>query len=161
MAKEVEVDGQPTPSGKGYVDYVLWDDDGTPLAVIEAKKTSVDPERGLSRRSHADDGHIKLCVCFGRHGSGSCRGFLAKLEDPILNEDGSTSWDVNRFDFIAGDAPDTVNPSLWRQGKLNRIHGLFEVVDGIYQIRGYDLAVMTLIKGETGWIVIDRSQAFL
>ena len=83
------------------------------------------------------------------------RGFLAKLEDPILNEDGTTSWDVNRFDFIAGDAPDTVNPSLWRQGKLNRIHGLFEVVDGIYQIRGYDLAVMTLIKGETGWIIID------
>lgn len=46
VAKEVEVDGQPTPSGKGFVDYVLWNDDGTPLAVIEAKKTSVDPERG-------------------------------------------------------------------------------------------------------------------
>ncbi len=83
------------------------------------------------------------------------RGFLAKLDAPILNEDGTVSWDVNRFDFIEGDAPDTVNPSLWRQGKLNRIHGLFEVVDGIYQIRGYDLAVMTLIKGKTGWIIVD------
>ncbi len=83
------------------------------------------------------------------------RGFLAKLDAPILNEDGTISWDVNRFDFIEGDAPDTVNPSLWRQGKLNRIHGLFEVVDGIYQIRGYDLAVMTLIKGDTGWIIVD------
>lgn len=83
------------------------------------------------------------------------RGFLAKLEEPILNEDGSVSWDVNRFDFIKGDAPDTVNPSLWRQSKLNRIHGLFEVIDGIYQIRGYDLAVMTLIRGDTGWIIVD------
>ena len=56
---------------------------------------------------------------------------------------------------MKGDAPDTVNPSLWRQGKLNSIHGLFEVTKGIYQIRGYDLAQMTLIAGKSGWIVID------
>ena len=83
------------------------------------------------------------------------RGFLAKIEKPILNEDGSVSWDPAQFDFVKGDAPDTVNPSLWRQGKLNSIHGLFEVVPGIYQIRGYDLAQMTLIKGKTGWIIVD------
>ena len=46
VGKEHEVGNQPTSSGKGYVDYVLWDDDGSPLAVVEAKKTSVDPERG-------------------------------------------------------------------------------------------------------------------
>lgn len=83
------------------------------------------------------------------------KGFLAKIDKPILNEDGSVSWDPSEFEFIKGDAPDTVNPSLWRQGQLNSIHGLFEVVPGIYQIRGYDLAQMTLIAGETGWIVID------
>jgi len=83
------------------------------------------------------------------------RGFLAKIEKPILNEDGSVSWDPAQFDFVKGDAPDTVNPSLWRQGKLNSIHGLFEVVPGIYQIRGYDLAQMTLIAGKTGWIIVD------
>ena len=84
------------------------------------------------------------------------RGFLAKIPgDKILNEDGSVAWDSRQFDFMQGDAPDTVNPSLWRQGKLNSIHGLFEVVPGIYQIRGYDLAQMTLIAGKTGWIVID------
>jgi len=84
------------------------------------------------------------------------RGFLAKIEDKqILNPDGSIAWEVNKFDFIKGDAPDTVNPSLWRQGKLNSIHGLFKVVDGIYQLRGYDLAQMTLIEGKTGWIVVD------
>jgi linear primary-alkylsulfatase len=83
------------------------------------------------------------------------RGFLAKIENPILNEDGSVAWDPNQFEFVKGSAPDTVNPSLWRQGKLNSIHGLFEVVTGIYQIRGYDLAQMTLIEGKTGWIVVD------
>lgn len=83
------------------------------------------------------------------------KGFLAKIEKPILNEDGSVAWDPSQFDFVKGDAPDTVNPSLWRQGKLNSIHGLFEVVPGIYQIRGYDLAQMTLIAGKSGWIIID------
>lgn len=84
------------------------------------------------------------------------RGFLAKIaEDKILNEDGSVAWDSRQFDFITGAAPDTVNPSLWRQAKLNSIHGLFEVVPGIYQIRGYDLAQMTLIAGKTGWIIVD------
>ncbi len=83
------------------------------------------------------------------------KGFLAKIENKILNEDGSVAWDPSQFEFIQGDAPDTVNPSLWRQGKLNSIHGLFEVAPGIYQIRGYDLAQMTLIAGKTGWIVVD------
>ncbi len=84
------------------------------------------------------------------------RGFLAKIaDDNILNEDGSVAWDARQFDFIEGAAPDTVNPSLWRQAKLNSIHGLFEVVPGIYQIRGYDLAQMTLIAGKTGWIIVD------
>ena len=53
------------------------------------------------------------------------------------------------------DAPDTVNPSLWRMAKLNMIHGLFEVVDGIWQARGYDLSVMSIIRTNTGYIVID------
>ncbi|MEP2988056.1 MAG: alkyl sulfatase dimerization domain-containing protein [Parasphingorhabdus sp.] len=83
------------------------------------------------------------------------RGFLVKIDEPILNADGSVSWDPSEFQFMSGGAPDTVNPSLWRQGKLNSIHGLFEVVPGIYQIRGYDLAQMTLIAGKTGWIIID------
>ena len=80
------------------------------------------------------------------------RGFLAKIPgDKILNADGSVAWDSRQFDFVEGAAPDTVNPSLWRQAKLNSIHGLFEVVPGIYQIRDYDLAQMTLIAGKTGW----------
>ncbi|MBT8471302.1 MAG: MBL fold metallo-hydrolase [Marinicaulis sp.] len=84
------------------------------------------------------------------------RGFLAAIEDAVIeDENGRIVWDMRRFQFIKGDAPASVNPSLWRQAKLNNIHGLFEVVDGVYQVRGYDLSVMTVIRGETGWILID------
>jgi alkyl sulfatase BDS1-like metallo-beta-lactamase superfamily hydrolase len=92
----------------------------------------------------------------------SRRGLLASLPNPavIKNAEGVPVWDLSVYDFLgtseADDAPDTVNPSLWRMAKLNMIHGLFEVVpDGIYQARGYDLSVMSIIKTNTGYIVID------
>lgn len=89
-------------------------------------------------------------------GEDAARGFLAALEgDAILDGDGNPVWAIPQFDFLAGDAPDTVNPSLWRQSGLAAKHGLFEVTDGIYQVRGYDLAVMSIIEGETGWIIVD------
>src|SRR5690606_24809112 len=59
------------------------------------------------------------------------------------------------YAFIRGDAPDTANPSLWRQSTLNAIQGLFEVVPGIYQVRGFDLSNVTFIEGETGVLVLD------
>jgi alkyl sulfatase BDS1-like metallo-beta-lactamase superfamily hydrolase len=89
------------------------------------------------------------------------RGLLASLPDPVVirNSDGVPVWDATAYDFIkvteSDDAPDTVNPSLWRMAKLNMIHGLFEVVDGIWQVRGYDLSVMSIIRTNTGYIVID------
>lgn len=84
------------------------------------------------------------------------RGFLAAIEDDaIRNREGDVVWSIPQFAFLDDDAPDTVNPSLWRQSRLAARHGLFEVTDGIYQVRGYDLAVMSIIAGETGWIVID------
>ena len=52
-------------------------------------------------------------------------------------------------------APPTVDPSLWRQSRLNMNHGLFEVVPGVYQVRGLDIANMTLIEGDSGVIVVD------
>ncbi|GAB5483331.1 MAG: alkyl sulfatase dimerization domain-containing protein [Parasphingorhabdus sp.] len=107
-----------------------------------------------TKKANADFG-ARLPIADQNDFENANRGFLAKIEKPILNEDGSVAWDPSQFDFVKGDAPDTVNPSLWRQGKLNSIHGLFEVVPGIYQIRGYDLAQMTLIAGEKGWIIVD------
>ncbi len=84
------------------------------------------------------------------------RGFLATRGDPkIQNGAGKLLWDLETFSFLEGGAPATVNPSLWRQAKLNARHGLFEVADGIYQVRGFDIANVTFIRGNTGWIVID------
>ena len=84
------------------------------------------------------------------------RGLLAAADDLLITgADGSIAWDANAYDFIDGPAPLSVNPSLWRQAGLNNRRGLFEVVPGIYQIRGFDLANMTLISGDTGWIVVD------
>ena len=84
------------------------------------------------------------------------RGFIAKLVPGIVkNDEDRVVWDNDSFDFISGDAPASVNPSLWRQSKLNSVQGLFEVVPGIYQVRGLDIANITFIEGDTGIIVID------
>jgi alkyl sulfatase BDS1-like metallo-beta-lactamase superfamily hydrolase len=85
----------------------------------------------------------------------AARGLLAPLPDTVAAADGRTVWDARKFDFVAGDAPDTVNPSLWRQEQLNGAGGLFEVVDGIYQVRNLDLSNISFVRGETGWIVLD------
>ncbi len=84
-------------------------------------------------------------------------GFVAQLPDgKVTNDDGSVAWDMSAYRFLDQEAaPDTVNPSLWRQAQLNNIHGLFKVTDGLYQIRGMDLANMTIIEGDTGLIIID------
>lgn len=86
------------------------------------------------------------------------RGLIASPENiqiPSMADPQEYVWDTKAYNFIQGEAPDSVNPSLWRQAKLNNIKGLFEFRPGIYQLRGFDLSNMTLIKGDTGWIVID------
>lgn len=84
------------------------------------------------------------------------RGRIAQIEDDaIRGEDGNIVWPIRAYDFLEGDTPSTANPSLWRQSALAAEHGLFEVADGIWQVRGYDLSVMTVIEGATGWIVVD------
>ncbi|HEY4909583.1 MAG TPA: MBL fold metallo-hydrolase, partial [Methylomirabilota bacterium] len=85
------------------------------------------------------------------------RGFLGTLpEVEIKNPQGRVVWSLREYAFLAEDqAPPTVNPSLWRQARLNMHSGLFQVTDRIYQIRGFDLSNMTLIEGDRGIIVID------
>jgi alkyl sulfatase BDS1-like metallo-beta-lactamase superfamily hydrolase len=86
------------------------------------------------------------------------RGRIAELPDPIITgAEGNVVWDSRQWEFLQGEAPDTVNPSLWRMQKLNSEAGLFKVADGIYQFRGYDIANMILIQGDTGWIVVDST----
>jgi alkyl sulfatase BDS1-like metallo-beta-lactamase superfamily hydrolase len=69
--------------------------------------------------------------------------------------EGRVVWDADAYGFLDAECPQTVNPSLWRQGQLNALHGLFEVTEGIYQVRGLDLSNMTLVEGERGVLVID------
>lgn len=85
------------------------------------------------------------------------RGWIGTLDSgEIRNAQGRVVWDLNSYAFLADQtAPATVNPSLWRQAQLNLKHGLFQVTDRIYQVRGFDLSNMTLIEGDTGLIVID------
>ncbi|MGP6429173.1 alkyl/aryl-sulfatase [Pseudomonas paraglycinae] len=83
------------------------------------------------------------------------RGFIARPTGKILSSDGNVLIDFDAYRFVEGQAPATVNPSLWRHAMLNAQIGLFKVRDGIYQLRGFDIANMTLIDGQTGWIVVD------
>ncbi len=85
------------------------------------------------------------------------RGFIGSLpEVEITNAAGRVVWSLKEYGFLdAEQAPPTVNPSLWRQARLNMHHGLFRVADRLYQIRGFDISNMTIIEGERGLVVID------
>ena len=87
----------------------------------------------------------------------AARGFLGTLENArIANAQGRVVWSLEPYGFLSeAEAPPTVDPSLWRQSRLNMNHGLFEVVPGVYQVRGLDIANMTLIEGDNGVIVVD------
>ncbi|GAA1284191.1 MBL fold metallo-hydrolase [Streptomyces sp. NBC_01474] len=85
------------------------------------------------------------------------RGLVDKLEPCVVrNEAGRVVWDNDRWDFLnKDDCPDTVHPSLWRQSRINTAQGLFEVVPGVFQVRGLDASNMTIIEGDTGVVVVD------
>src|SRR5262245_28738287 len=86
----------------------------------------------------------------------AARGFIATLRDALVKgPSGNVIWSQKDYAFLEKDAPDSVNPSLWRQAQLNHSHGLFKVADRLYQIRGFDISNMTLIEGDTGLIVVD------
>jgi alkyl sulfatase BDS1-like metallo-beta-lactamase superfamily hydrolase len=84
------------------------------------------------------------------------RGYMASLEPgEVRAADGRVVWESDTYAFLNGDAPASVNPSLWRQSILAAKQGLYEVVEGIYQVRGLDLSNLTVVEGNTGVIVID------
>lgn len=91
----------------------------------------------------------------GRALEAARRGFVAAPDGRITDDAGAVIWDFAAFDFVTGAPPMTVNPNLWQQAIRNNQVGLFAVTDRIWQLRGFDLANMTLIQGDTGWIVVD------
>ena len=84
------------------------------------------------------------------------RGLVAREDRVVIRgAEGKLIWDTDAYGFETGDAPGSVNPSLWRQAQLNNRHGLYEVAPGIHQVRGYDLSNMSIIQGASGWILVD------
>jgi len=86
------------------------------------------------------------------------RGLIEALGENqvVTTADGRPSWSLKGYEFLAKEqAPDTVNPALWRHARANMGAGLFKVTDGMYQLRGFDLSNMTVIEGQTGLIVVD------
>ena len=75
----------------------------------------------------------------------------------LKDADGKVVWSQAAYSFLNDyeKAPDTVNPSLWENTRNNHAYGLFEVCEGIYQVRGYDMSNLTVVKGDTGWILFD------
>jgi alkyl sulfatase BDS1-like metallo-beta-lactamase superfamily hydrolase len=87
----------------------------------------------------------------GQDMANATRGFLGTIPDAEV----PGAWSLKPFAFLEGERADTVNPSLWRQARLNMQHGLFEVAKGVYQVRGFDLSNITFVEGERGYVVID------
>lgn len=121
----------------------------TAAAQDEASDATRAMQAELSRRLSLDD---------EKDFENAARGKIAEIKDGrIATQDGKIVWDRAAYAFIDNaPAPATVNPSLWRQARLNAVHGLFEVVPGkVWQVRGYDISVMTIIRGQSGWIIVD------
>ena len=84
-------------------------------------------------------------------------GFITAPDSlQIAGSNGNIVFNQDAYDFVRGtEAPDSANPSLWRNTQLNAYYGLFEVQEGIYQVRGYDLSNLTFVKSDNGWIILD------
>ncbi|MCL2085308.1 MAG: MBL fold metallo-hydrolase, partial [Oscillospiraceae bacterium] len=89
------------------------------------------------------------------------RGLIAAPEQlELYDPTGKLIWSQKAYAFVKDtEAPDTANPSLWRHTQINHNYGLYEVTDGIYQVRGYDLTNFTFVEGDTGWILFDTGTA--
>lgn len=85
------------------------------------------------------------------------RGLIATHPTTVIGRDSGVAWDGRKHEYLrdGSTSPDTVHPGLWRQGQLNAIHGLFEVGQGVWQARGYDISNITFIDTDDGWLIID------
>ena len=92
----------------------------------------------------------------GRDAEFASRGLIAVRTDPLIrNAEGRAVWNTAAYDWVKGPAPATVHPSLWREMGLLKASGLYQVADGVWQVRGFDVSNMTIVRGATGWILID------
>ncbi len=112
-----------------------------------ASPATMEAQKAMAASLPADD---------GRDAAFADQGFIATRVDPIIKaDDGRPIWNLDAYGWMEGDAPPSVNPSLWRHMKLLRKHGLYKVADNVWQVRGFDVSNMTVVKGQTGWVLID------
>ncbi|MFM7348186.1 MAG: alkyl/aryl-sulfatase [Erythrobacter sp.] len=113
-------------------------------------------EPSAATRAEQQAMRAKLPPEGARDAADSQRGFLATRKDPvILAAGGKPVWNLDAYAFVAGATPESVNPSLWRHMSHLKRHGLFEVNKNVWQVRGFDVSNMTIVRGQTGWIIID------
>jgi len=130
------------------------------VAPVAAQKAPV-PSKPATAATQAANQRVQQTLPFADKADfeDAQRGFIATVPTLTIKGDaGGVAWDLEGFkSFIALDkpAPASVNPSLWRNAQLNMLNGLFKVSDRIYQVRGFDMSNLTLIQGDTGWIVFD------
>lgn len=92
----------------------------------------------------------------GRDAAFAAQGFVASAAESVIRDAaGKPVWNIAAYDWVQGPAPASVNPSLWREVGLLKKHGLFAVAAGVWQVRGFDVSNMTVIRGATGWVLVD------
>jgi len=129
--------------------------------VVNAAAQQPVPSKPATAATHEANASVLEALPFGdrRDFEYAQRGFIARPDTlTIRGAQGQVVWDLESYKKYIGldrPAPDTVNPSLWRNAQLNMLYGLFKVTDRIYQVRGYDLSNVTFVQGDTGWIVFD------
>jgi len=132
-----------------------------PLSMLLAPKASLPPAAAESELSGRKGAAWEAAVALAAQDDGAelaelAESFVATSADPLIrNSAGDVIFDLTSYDFLAGDAPDSVNPSLWRHARILTQHGLYQLSDRIYQVRGFDLSIVTFIDSGDGWIVVD------
>jgi alkyl sulfatase BDS1-like metallo-beta-lactamase superfamily hydrolase len=124
-------------------------------AVAQSPEFTPKPASQATIKAQAEQAAL-LPVETGQDADFAQRGFIATRKDPVIKgADGRTAWNLDAYSWMTGDAPATVNPSLWRHMGVLRKHGLFALSEGVWQVRGFDVSNMTVIAGKSGWILID------
>ncbi|MFZ8915551.1 MAG: MBL fold metallo-hydrolase, partial [Pseudomonadales bacterium] len=132
-----------------------------PLSMFLAPKASLPPAAAEANLTGSRSAAWEAAVAMAAKDDGAelaelAESFVATSADPLLrNGAGEVIYDLTSYDFLAGAAPDSVNPSLWRHARILTQHGLYRLSDRIYQVRGFDLSIVTFIDSGDGWIVVD------
>ena len=146
--------------GVGLVVLVAFPFRG-PLSMLLAPKASLPPAAAEGSLTGLRGAAWEAAVALAAKDDGAelaelAASFVATSADPLIRNDaGDVIFDLTSYDFLAGSAPESVNPSLWRHARILTQHGLYRLSDRIYQVRGFDLSIVTFIDSGDGWIVVD------